>query len=183
MESATSNSCQQTPQHPEPYLPENPQHPYYLKVCYGCQEPAKPNQVHTPHYGGTVCLSCRAFFRRAHQAAKFPIFFCKYSNNCTVTVKNRRRCQKCRYDRCIKAGMSPEGVLSETQKKIRFRKLIQKRKKSGQRLPKFAGTEAGKGESDFTDDDDDVEAVAEDTYQFSNQVPFSTQPKGFGEFY
>ena len=54
------------------------------------------SQVHTPHYGGIVCLSCRAFFRRTYQASPQPQFFCRYDHKCTVTVKNRRRCQKCR---------------------------------------------------------------------------------------
>ena len=47
--------------------PLNPRSNYYLIVCYVCQEMAKPNQEHTLHYGGIVCFSCRAVFRRAHQ--------------------------------------------------------------------------------------------------------------------
>jgi hypothetical protein len=115
----------------------NPNDPHHVKVCYVCQEPAKPDQPHTPHYGGIACLSCRAFFRRAHQGGTYPQFVCKYNGRCVVTVKNRRRCQKCRYVRCLQTGMTAEGVLSENQKKIRFRKLILKRKHSGEPLPKF----------------------------------------------
>ncbi len=38
-------------------------------------------------------------------------------------------------------GMSPDGVLSEHQKQIRFRKLIQKRRIQGEPVPKsFLGT-------------------------------------------
>jgi hypothetical protein len=106
----------------------NPNDPHPVKVCYVCQEPAKPDQPHTPHYGGIACLSCRAFFRRAHQGGTYPQFVCKYNGRCIVTVKSRRRCQKCRYVRCLQIGMTAEGVLSEHQKKIRFRKLILKRK-------------------------------------------------------
>ncbi len=54
------------PQHPRG-PPVNPRANYYLVVCYVCQEMAKPNQEHSLHYGGIVCFSCRAFFRRAHQ--------------------------------------------------------------------------------------------------------------------
>lgn len=106
----------------------NPRDEYYLKVCFVCSEIAKPDQDHTPHYGGIVCLSCRAFFRRAHQKTRNPKFFCKNSNQCQITFKNRRRCQKCRYVRCIISGMTPEAVLSDDQKQIRFRKLLQKKK-------------------------------------------------------
>ena len=82
--------------------------------------------------------------------------------------------------------MSPEGVLSETQKKIRFRKLIQKRKKSGQRLPRFAGAEANKDESDTDDgdddDDDDVEVVTEQTSCYPDHAKHPAKGNGFGTF-
>ncbi len=34
-----------------------------------------------------------------------------------------RQCQKCRYDRCLSAGMRPELVMSEEQKRVRFRNV------------------------------------------------------------
>ena len=34
--------------------PDDPQDPYYLKICYGCQEPAKTNQGSILQY-----FSCR----------------------------------------------------------------------------------------------------------------------------
>ena len=50
---------------------------------------------------GITCLSCRAFFRRAHQAANTagsngPDFKCKKEGQCSVTIWNRRRCQVCK---------------------------------------------------------------------------------------
>ena len=51
--------------------PSNPRSNYYLVVCFVCQEVAKPNQEHSLHYGGIVCYSCRAFFRRAHQVHEY----------------------------------------------------------------------------------------------------------------
>ena len=91
--------------------------------------------------------SCRAFFRRAHQASKNPNFACKNSGACKVTAKTRyvsratesplavdsgcvlrrRKCQKCRYDLCLNAGMDPEMVLNFEQKQFRFRNCLKKK--------------------------------------------------------
>ncbi len=93
---------------------------------------------HHLNYGANVCFSCRAFFRRAHQhrqtqapTAAAPQFVCKWSGACVVTTKNRRRCQKCRYDKCVSAGMRPECVLDMAQRRHRFRKAISKREAGG----------------------------------------------------
>ncbi len=45
-----------------------------------------------------------------------------------MTVENRQKCKKCRYDKCIKSGMKPEAILSEDQKEIRFRKILSKKR-------------------------------------------------------
>jgi flagellar hook-basal body complex protein FliE len=58
---------------------------------------------------------------------KLPEFACKKSGKCNVTPKTRRRCQKCRYDLCIKAGMVPDAVMTDSQVKVRFRKMFTKR--------------------------------------------------------
>lgn len=115
---------------------DNPKHKYYLKVCYICKETT--TKEHCIHYGALACFSCRAFFRRSHQSMqdkgptpdgkrRLPEFVCKKSGKCNVTPKTRRRCQKCRYDLCIKAGMQPEAVMTEDQVKVRFRKMFTKR--------------------------------------------------------
>lgn len=109
-------------------LPPDPTHEIYLKTCFVCQELAKPGQEHIRNYGGIVCFSCRQFFRRAHQKTKEPTFHCTFGGNCLITVKSRRRCQKCRYDRCLFAGMVPAAVLTDEEKTVRFRKFQQKKK-------------------------------------------------------
>jgi hypothetical protein len=109
-------------------LPPDPSHEIYLKTCFVCQELAKPGQEHIRNYGGIVCFSCRQFFRRAHQKTKEPNFHCTFGGNCLITVKSRRRCQKCRYDRCLFAGMVPAAVLTDEEKTVRFRKFRQKKK-------------------------------------------------------
>jgi hypothetical protein len=109
--------------------PDDPRDKYYLTVCFVCHDMAKPGQEHLRNYGGIVCYSCRAFWRRSHQNTRRPIFVCKKNEDCTITVATRRRCQKCRYERCIVAGMNPDAVLNDDQKKVRFRKLLMKRQK------------------------------------------------------
>ena len=67
-------------------------------------------------------------FRRAEQSAKYPSFVCKYSGNCDITVKNRRRCQKCRYERCLKTGIKLSNYflywLFEKARQFSKRKII-----------------------------------------------------------
>ena len=109
------------------FLSDDPTSPYYLTYCYVCTEEAKPNLEHIRNYGAIVCFSCRAFWRRTHQKSREPNYTCKTNGSCILTMKTRRNCQKCRYDRCHAAGMLPEAVLSEKQKEIRFQKYIQKK--------------------------------------------------------
>jgi len=108
---------------------EDPHDKKFLTICFVCKNVAKQGQEHLRNYGGIVCFSCRAFWRRSHQNSKNPEFQCKKNNLCTITVLNRRRCQKCRYERCLLAGMKPGAVLDTNQKKIRFRKLLKKQQK------------------------------------------------------
>lgn len=58
---------------------------------------------------------------RNFQKSRIPPFSCSFSGNCDLTPKSRRRCQQCRYDRCIVAVMNPDLVLNEGQKLFRFR--------------------------------------------------------------
>jgi hypothetical protein len=67
-------------------LPEDPNDPYYLTNCYVCKDVAKPFEEFIRNYGGLVCFSCRAFFRRAIQVlchhfnfASFKLFVFPYN--------------------------------------------------------------------------------------------------------
>ena len=75
--------------------------------------------------------SCRAFFRRAHNksggSSDPPSYICKHDGKCDITSKNRKKCQRCRYDKCIEIGMNPNLVLTDDQKKVRFRKMFEKK--------------------------------------------------------
>lgn len=99
---------------------EDPNDPVYLKTCFVCSEAARPGHDHYRNYGGIVCYSCRAFWRRSHQKTLTPEFKCKKSGKCVTSIESRRKCKKCRYVRCLKAGMNPDAVLNVDQKKIRY---------------------------------------------------------------
>jgi len=76
------------------------------------------------HYGGQCCFSCKAFFRRAvnWQNKNTREFQCKFDGNCDITIKNRKTCQCCRFQKCVTTGMNPSWVLSDQQRKKRFKK-------------------------------------------------------------
>jgi len=53
--------------------------------------------------------------------------FFTLQSNCEVNMKNRRKCPRCRYELCLRAGMRPDLVLTQEEKETRFRKFYQKR--------------------------------------------------------
>ena len=61
-------------------------------LCYCCGEKAGKHS----YYGGQVCASCRAFFRRSVQSKYYEIFQCKFDKNCRITSQTRKTCQFCR---------------------------------------------------------------------------------------
>lgn len=108
-------------------IPTDPNDRYFLTHCYVCQARAKPEQEFIRNYGGVVCFSCRAFWRRAHQKTRTPELRCKRNGNCTISLGTRSKCKKCRYEKCKITGMTQTAILTDDQKKIRFRKMNQKR--------------------------------------------------------
>merc|ERR1719154_74533 len=86
-------------------------------VCEVCSERAGKHS----YYGGQVCPSCRAFFRRSVQTGYNERFFCsRGKGRCEVTFNTRKACQFCRYQACISAGMRPGWILSEEERMRRF---------------------------------------------------------------
>ena len=61
-------------------------------LCYCCGEKAGKHS----YYGGQVCASCRAFFRRSVQSKYYEIFQCKFDKSCKITSQTRKTCQFCR---------------------------------------------------------------------------------------
>lgn len=90
--------------------------------CAVCHQPIAKDRI---HYGGVSCYSCRAFFRRNTQREELP--HCKSDGNCQITYIDRKQCSACRYVSCLRIGMKPELVLSEEDKKRRFKKFLKKK--------------------------------------------------------
>lgn len=87
-------------------------------TCQVCGEKAGSHN----YYGGQVCTGCRAFFRRAVQNDAFKSFSCVTpEERCQITVKTRRRCQYCRYHKCLEAGMKAGWVLTDKERTKRYK--------------------------------------------------------------
>ena len=53
------------------------------------------------------------FLRRSVKNAKK--FACAFGKMCSVTPQNRRKCQYCRYQKCLAVGMKAECVLNDDE--------------------------------------------------------------------
>ena len=98
------------------------------KICQICLVPAHGTEKYHQHYGGICCLSCKSFFRRSHRLDIAPHLFCENNGRCDVTLHNRTKCKKCRYARCLQAGLQEKRVLTESE----CVKYSQKKQCSGQ---------------------------------------------------
>jgi len=101
-----------------------------IRPCEVCGEHAGRHS----YYGGQVCPSCRAFFRRSVQSGYNLSYCCVKSGDCSVTLRTRKNCQYCRYKRCLDVGMKTTWVLSEEERKKKFegRKITKKRRRKSQ---------------------------------------------------
>eukprot|EP00106_Octopus_bimaculoides_P001676 XP_014769118.1 PREDICTED: peroxisome proliferator-activated receptor gamma-like [Octopus bimaculoides] len=61
------------------------------------------------HYGVHSCEGCKGFFRRTlkKQLVYTP---CKTGSQCRIDQITRNKCQYCRYQKCLNAGMSQDDV-------------------------------------------------------------------------
>ncbi|CAF3342027.1 unnamed protein product [Rotaria socialis] len=75
----------------------------------GCQKkPTVPCEVCNDgatgvHYGLTTCEGCKGFFKRTVQNKK--IYRCIGNGSCQIDKLRRKRCQYCRFTKCLSKGM------------------------------------------------------------------------------
>ncbi|CAL2043712.1 unnamed protein product [Caenorhabditis brenneri] len=64
--------------------------------------------VDSSRYGAPGCLGCIVFFRRA--IVRSSIFKCLRRGDCNITNEYRCVCRYCRFQKCLKVGMSPKAI-------------------------------------------------------------------------
>ncbi|RNA44373.1 Retinoic acid receptor RXR [Brachionus plicatilis] len=78
-------------------------------ICAICGDKASGK-----HYGVHSCEGCKGFFKRT--VRKDLTYTCRDNRDCTIDKRQRNRCQYCRYQKCLSAGMKREAVQEERQK-------------------------------------------------------------------
>nr|AIY67763.1 HR97a-like receptor 4 [Tigriopus japonicus] len=86
------------------------------RLCHVCNLPAGKHN----YYGGQVCESCRAFFRRSIQNQTHPIYHCKAKKCCIIDSKSRKSCAWCRFQKCLLAGMNPKWIITDQERKFKL---------------------------------------------------------------
>ncbi|KAL3267909.1 hypothetical protein HHI36_007047 [Cryptolaemus montrouzieri] len=90
------------------------------KVCGVCGDKALGC-----NFNAITCESCKAFFRRNALIQKD--FKCPFSEHCEITPVTRRFCQKCRLDKCFSIGMCKNLIMSEEDKEMKRKKILENR--------------------------------------------------------
>lgn len=78
-------------------------------ICAICSDKASGK-----HYGVHSCEGCKGFFKRT--VRKDLKYSCRDNSDCIIDKRQRNRCQYCRYQKCLAAGMKREAVQEERQK-------------------------------------------------------------------
>ncbi|KAF8357675.1 hypothetical protein PRIPAC_92670, partial [Pristionchus pacificus] len=69
------------------------------------------------HYNALSCEGCKGFFRRSINRKLH--YNCKASGQCQIDMYMRRKCQQCRYDKCLRVGMRSELVIPEEHNRMK----------------------------------------------------------------
>lgn len=119
-------------------------------LCHVCGNAAGKHN----YYGGQVCNSCRAFFRRSVQSNSYQKFQCAKSNNCEINSKSWKSCQWCRFQKCLSSGMHIKWVLSDSERKERSKRRAANRLRKQEDISKALALKKRYPADVFTLDDE-----------------------------
>lgn len=136
------------------------------KVCGVCGDKALGF-----NFNAITCESCKAFFRRNALIQKD--FKCPFSEHCSITPVTRRFCQKCRLDKCFAIGMCKNLIMSEEDKEMKRKKIIENRtrKRMGIGAFKKSFKKVRKNSNIFQQTADQSPEVLDDNDQVFLQTP------------
>ncbi|UJR35806.1 hypothetical protein I4U23_028554 [Adineta vaga] len=77
------------------------------------------------HFGATTCEGCKGFFRRTMRERIPPRYKCAENNNCVINYSTRNACRSCRFQKCLRAGMSIEGSRIGRQSNLFKHKMVE----------------------------------------------------------
>lgn len=61
------------------------------------------------HFGAITCEGCKSFFKRIIDTPTAELH-CLNKNNCEINFKYPKTCRACRFNRCLKVGMSQDKI-------------------------------------------------------------------------
>jgi len=73
------------------------------------------------HYGVHACEGCKGFFRRT---VRLNLTYEICDQSCKVNIKNRNKCQYCRFQKCIQLGMSHDAIRFGRMPRIEKERII-----------------------------------------------------------
>ncbi|KAI0979373.1 hypothetical protein GJ496_003114, partial [Pomphorhynchus laevis] len=94
--------------------------------CYVCGAPSSGI-----HFGAITCEGCKGFFRRSIKERAPSRYRCQESGICDVNVVTRNGCKHCRFQKCLKVGMSVDASRIGRQSNL-FKHHIMMMQKNGQ---------------------------------------------------
>lgn len=79
-----------------------------VEPCKVCGEPSSGLNC-----GAYTCEACKKFFHEKYKWRRCQIYCrCAQNQECVIVRTTRTRCQYCRYQKCLRAGMRLNGIIT-----------------------------------------------------------------------